>query len=151
MREESGREEERETETSICWCTYLYIHWLILSCALTLMGDRTHNLGVLGWRFSWVPGQGILFILLLRLSLCIKSPTGRRRGGGLDLDSSWCSADRKGECCRVKCYVLWMHLGNLETGRSCSKIEQCGKKKKKNCRTYQKSDLVLFSCDNGLY
>ena len=30
----------------ICSSTYLYIHWLILICALT--GDQTHNLGVLG-------------------------------------------------------------------------------------------------------
>ena len=42
-REEGG---ERETETLICCCTYLCVHWLILVCALT--GDQTHNFGILG-------------------------------------------------------------------------------------------------------
>ena len=37
---------KREKGTLICCSTYLYIHWLILICALT--GDQTHNLGVLG-------------------------------------------------------------------------------------------------------
>ena len=37
---------ERKRETSICCSTYLCIHWLILTCALT--GDQTHNLGVSG-------------------------------------------------------------------------------------------------------
>ena len=39
-------EGERESETSICCSTYLFIHWLILVCALTR--DWTCNLGVIG-------------------------------------------------------------------------------------------------------
>ena len=38
---------ERERQTLICCFTHLYIHWLILVCALTWEG--THNLGVSGW------------------------------------------------------------------------------------------------------
>ena len=30
-----GRERERERETLICCSPYLYIHWLLLICALT--------------------------------------------------------------------------------------------------------------------
>ena len=39
-------EEEREIERSICYSTYLCIHWLILACALT--GEGTHNFALLG-------------------------------------------------------------------------------------------------------
>ena len=45
MERERERDKERERERSIC-SAYLYIHWLLLVCALT--GDRTHNLGVWG-------------------------------------------------------------------------------------------------------
>ena len=38
---------ERERDAWICCSTYICIHWLILTCALT--EDRTCNLGVLGW------------------------------------------------------------------------------------------------------
>ena len=40
------REREREREISICCSTYLCMHLLILTCALTR--DQSHNLGVLG-------------------------------------------------------------------------------------------------------
>ena len=45
-------ERERERKRFICCSTYLCIHWLILSCALT--GDRTCNLGVLGWNSNQI-------------------------------------------------------------------------------------------------
>ena len=38
---------ERERETSICCCPYLFMHsWLLLQCALTR--DQAHNLGLSG-------------------------------------------------------------------------------------------------------
>ena len=39
------RERERERESESCCSTYLYIHWLILVCALT--GDQTCNPSIL--------------------------------------------------------------------------------------------------------
>ena len=38
----------RKRETSICYSTYLYIHWLILVCALTW--NQTRNLVISGQR-----------------------------------------------------------------------------------------------------
>ena len=46
----------------ISCCTYLYINWLILVCAL--IWDRTCNLGVLGWcsdQLSYLDGAQICF------------------------------------------------------------------------------------------
>ena len=58
------REEGREIEKqSICCSTYLCIHWLISVCALT--GDRTHNLGALGWPSNLLSYLGrVLFIFI---------------------------------------------------------------------------------------
>lgn len=39
-------------ETSICCCTYLSTHWLLLVCALN--GDQPCNLGLSGWRSKQV-------------------------------------------------------------------------------------------------
>ena len=39
-------ERERERGTSVCCSSYLWIHWLILTCALN--EDQTCNLGILG-------------------------------------------------------------------------------------------------------
>ena len=53
FRESKMGEEERERGREgreICYYTYLCIHWLILTCALT--GDQTCNLGELGGRFN---------------------------------------------------------------------------------------------------
>ena len=43
---------KRKKETSICCSAYLCIHCLLLLCALTR--DRTHNLGIWGWRSNQV-------------------------------------------------------------------------------------------------
>ena len=70
-REAGGRERERESETSIFCSTYVYIHWLILTRALTRV--QTSNLGVHGqcsnqlssqartqkWTFLNDKGQGV--------------------------------------------------------------------------------------------
>ena len=45
-----GGERETQREILTCCSTYLYIHWLLLVCALTR--DWTHNLGILGWCYN---------------------------------------------------------------------------------------------------
>ena len=47
LRERERKGGERARETLNCYCTYLYIHWVILLCAQT--GDWTHNLGISEW------------------------------------------------------------------------------------------------------
>ena len=32
---DGGRQRDRERERSICYSTYLFMHWLVLICALT--------------------------------------------------------------------------------------------------------------------
>lgn len=60
----------------------------------------------------------------LRLSLCIWR--GKSSIGLLG------SADWQGECCRVKCYVLWMHFENLKIKAACivKNTEKFGKRRK---------------------
>ena len=53
LESEKNGERQREREREICFSTYLYIHLLILVCALT--GDRTNNLVYLDDTLSnWV-------------------------------------------------------------------------------------------------
>ena len=47
FRERKVGGEEKKTETSICWATYLYIHWLILVCALI------EGLNPQTWHIDW--------------------------------------------------------------------------------------------------
>ena len=54
------RETERKKNTSICCSSYLFIHSLILVCALT--EDQTHNLGVLEERSNQLSNWPGLFL-----------------------------------------------------------------------------------------
>lgn len=62
------------------------------------------------------------------------------------------SVERQEECRKVKCYVLWVHLGNLKikAAHLVKKREKC-RKKKENSGACQKLVLVLFNSANGLY
>lgn len=87
---------------------------------------------------------------MLRVSVCIRSPRGRWRG---KLRVRLLSAVyRQEECCKVKCYVLWMHLGNLKikAAHVVKKREKC-RKKKKSSGACQKFVLVLFTGTSGIY